>query len=110
VRERSALEALGVRHRHLCQPDPFDWCIEVVETGVLDAAADLRSDPIRRPTLIYAERAVRPRDRFGDRLEVERTQGPQVDDFGGYAVLGRKAVGHSQRTGRRERMCDEREV
>src|SRR5229473_2259542 len=81
LRHGETFQIGGVRQWHVLAGDALQWRVEPVEALFHDDRGDLGADPGERPALLDRDDAVGFLDRRDDRLDIERPQRAQIDDF-----------------------------
>src|SRR4029078_7613687 len=77
---RCLLEILCVRHRCVSLMHTNHRRVEIVEAFTLNEVDYLRSHSADLPALFEYDCAIRFLNRLRNRLDVDRTNGPQIDD------------------------------
>ena len=70
-----------------------DGSIQVIEAEFVHGLAELGADPEHGIRLVDDEKAMGAPDAVSHRLDVERLNGPEIDDLGGDAALGQDVGG-----------------
>ena len=80
-RNNSGFERRAIRRGGMSTVEPAYRCVEVVKAPVRELGRDLGADAERRERFVHDEQPSRLGDRLRDRRDIERRDGPRVDQL-----------------------------